>query len=191
MQKASYQYLNSENSTSSTHRWSFCSYHFYVGSLPTIPVLSHYTLRQSASHKIPGVSSWFYSPLVTCSISFSSYSEARTTQNKNQKGPLKKRSNRIKNCKSTEGKLQASTWALSHHYSKRGRVIQSAMEAIAAVCCWLCCSVIGRQRILHILKWICQSEITKQLCLQGHHTQTRDVSLEAVSHTCSCLKWHT
>ena len=161
-----YQYLISANSMSSTHNWSFCSHHLYICFLPIILVLSHDTLPQSVSRKVPGASSWFSSPLVTCSTSFCSYSKARTAQKQNQKGLLKKRPNIFRNRKSTGGntgeyRLQASTWAVSHPYSKRGRALQSVMKATAAVCCRLSCFVIRRQRKLHSLKWWRQSEITK------------------------------
>lgn len=50
--------------------------------------------------------------------------------------------------------------------------MQPAMKAAAAVRCWLCCWVVGRQRKSPILGWKCQSEITQQLSLKGHqHTE--------------------
>lgn len=68
MQKASYQYLISENSTSPTPGWSFCSYHLYVGSLLTVPVLSRYSLPQPASSKVPGVRAGFLAPWLLAAL---------------------------------------------------------------------------------------------------------------------------
>lgn len=48
-------------------------------------VLSHCTFPQPGSSKVPGGRSWVFSPLLTCSTSFSSYFKARTAQNKSQK----------------------------------------------------------------------------------------------------------
>ena len=136
VQKASYQYLMSENSTSPTHSWSFCSYHLCVDSLTIILVVSRYTLPQPASSKVPGVSSWFSSPLVTCSTSFSSYSKARTAQNKNQKGPASLRTIKVQ-----EGSYRLPPKLSFTSLQRRGKSNSACNESNS--CCLLLALLLG------------------------------------------------
>lgn len=62
-------------------------------------------------------------------------------------------------------------------------------------CCWLCCSVMGTERKLHVLKWKCQSDITEQLSLQGHPHSTGvlrfapSVGLALASNATGAVGW--